>query len=94
MSVTEAFLARFRGEQAGRPLFVPDLQEWYRRNSDRSEATGVGVRQSILYEAQALDVPLWKIHRPWTRDTHGVTVRTTEEASSRSTVIEAPSSVL
>jgi hypothetical protein len=94
MSVNEAFLARFRGEGPGAPLFVPDLQEWYRRNSERSAAHGGGVRQSILYEAQALNVPLWKIHRPWTRDTPGVTVRTTEEGTSRRTVIEAPSGVV
>lgn len=94
MSVTEAFLARFRGQDAGAPLFVPDLQEWYRRNSEPSPAGSVGVRQSILYEAQALQVPLWKIHRTWIRDTGEVTVRTSDQDASVTTVIEAPSGVV
>lgn len=79
-------MARLTGAGSGRPLYVPDLTLWYTTHTQRNSLPGPWQGQSLPEVAAALGVCAWTVVRPWSVETPGVEVTTSESADERVTL--------
>ncbi|MBT3346603.1 MAG: hypothetical protein HN712_04460 [Gemmatimonadetes bacterium] len=85
MTSKTEFLARLRGVQSQTPLYVPDLTLWHTTHTQRGTLPAPWQGLETQEVAAAMGVTAWMVVRPWTVETPGVEVSTTQTDDERIT---------
>jgi hypothetical protein len=94
MTFKSDILARFKGEAASQPFYLPDLTLWYDWHAKKETLPARWQDASLVQISQDLGVPVWMTVRPWKVETPGIEISTTEYEKERIVRVEAPSGVL
>ncbi len=84
MNFKEILLSQIPGQASGRPLFLPDLSQWFQWHSRRGTLPE-GRESSLAGIASSLNCPAWSVHTPWRLEFDGIDV-IREETESRRTI--------
>lgn len=80
MNFKETLVEQFKGRGSRRPLFMPDLGQWFEWH--RRLGTLPDSESSLADIAFSLNCPAWMVHTPWRLEYDGIEV-TREESEAR-----------
>ncbi len=83
MKPREAILQRFRGDDSGPLLYLPNLTLWYDWHAGRDSLPAGWQGRSLLEVTRSLDVPAWLSVRPFRIDPGDVSIDKTQAGNQR-----------
>lgn len=76
-------LSKFSDSPSSSLLFLPDLILWYNWHKSKGTLPEQWQGLSLPEISQELDLPIWRVTRPWKLETPEVEITTTEEGGER-----------
>ncbi len=94
MSLRNDIMARFTNQGDSEPIFVPDLNTWYRRNSRAGTLPERYVDWALADIYRDLELPIWQVVRPWRFEVLGLDTDEQETETERVRRVETIAGVL
>ncbi len=94
MSLRSDIMARFTDQGSNEPIFVPDLNAWYRRNNRAGTLPERYADWTLAQIYRDLELPVWQIVRPWRVHVMGLEAEEQETETERVRRVETIAGVM